>query len=652
MKTTTEKARRDTWLTPSRICLALLLLGFVLLGIWGVSVLRTVRSLQDHLRAAEALMEGDPLQALQEEPETVTHLLHAARADVVQLRRQTGVLAQLGPALGWLPRVGPLLADAAPLVELADGLTEAGVLLWDAASPALVGATGDLDLLPRLAAASELLQPSLPSASAAVARAQAARAKIDVGALPWRVRGPLEKIDPLLPWLDEGLALAEAAPPLLGVDVPRTYLILALNEDELRPGGGFITGVGEVRLDNGRIVKMNFRDAYAVDDFSQPYPDPPEPLNRFLGVDLWVFRDSNWSPDFPTAARQAVALYRPGYAVEIDGVVAVDQYAVQQLVGALGPLTVSGVDAPVTGATLFDYIHQAWAPEDGELDGEWWRQRKDFMGTLTQAALARLQSGQVDARGLADVTLRLLEEKHLLIYVEDDAVASLLAEQGWDEGVRASQGDYLMLNEANLGYNKASAKVQRALHYRVDLTQSPPHADLTVVYTHTSDADVTCTPEIRYDPVYTEMMDRCYWAYLRLYLPKGTVPREASRHPIPASALHGGSRWEGTPTISKTETHLIVGQALLLPPSSREMLTFDYTLPESVLQRSGETWRYRLDVQKQPGVVALPLDFTLRLPPRAEVVSVAPTPTVTGEVLRYTLDLRRDTTITVDYRLP
>ncbi len=41
-----------------------------------------------------------------------------------------------------------------------------------------------------------------------------------------------------------------------------------------------------------------------------------------MGIDLWVFRDSNWSPDFPTAARQAVALYRPGQPVSVDGVVA------------------------------------------------------------------------------------------------------------------------------------------------------------------------------------------------------------------------------------------------------------------------------------------------------------------------------------------
>ena len=101
--------------------------------------------------------------------------------------------------------------------------------------------------------------------------------------------------------LRQGFSALTVAPQLLGMDRPRTYLVLALNEDELRPGGGFITGVGEIRVQAGKVITMTFRDSYAVDDFTQPYPDPPEPMRRYMGLDLLVLRDSNWSPDFPTA---------------------------------------------------------------------------------------------------------------------------------------------------------------------------------------------------------------------------------------------------------------------------------------------------------------------------------------------------------------
>jgi hypothetical protein len=284
-----------------------------------------------------------------------------------------------------------------------------------------------------------------------------------------------------------GLEAAAVAPDLLGMDEPRTYLVLALNEDERRPIGGYITGAGEVWLEAGRLVTMTFRDSYAVDDFTQPYPDPPEPLRRYMGIDLWVFRDSNWSPDFPTAARQAISLYRPGYPVSVDGVIALDQQAVRGLVDGLGPLAMEGTEKPVTGDTVITYMRRAWAPEDGDLNREWWKQRKSFMGPLAETAWERVQGGRVDWVTLARTLLRLLEEKHLLIYLRNPDAAALLSGQGWDGALRPGPalstaegpGDFLMVVDANVGYNKASARVQETISYQVDLHQSPPQAMLT-----------------------------------------------------------------------------------------------------------------------------------------------------------------------------
>jgi len=652
-----------TW-SPVRVGLALLLLGLILLGVWAVQVYATARSLQAHLVAAEALASGDPLQALSD-PEAVGQLLTGLRADVVTLQRHTGGLARIAPALRWLPTVGPLLGDAPALLDMGDGLTEAGVVLWDAFAPALQDLqSGEGDLLESFAVALEQAQPHLGEARAAVQRAQEARAQLTAESLPERLQEPLGKLDAVLPWLDDGLALVQVAPDLLGMHGPRTYLLLALNEDELRPGGGFITGVGEVRLQAGRIVTMTFRDSYAADDFSLPYPDPPEPLRRFLGLDQWVFRDSNWSPDFPTAARQAIELYRPGYPVSIAGVIAFDQQAARRLVGALGPLTVAGAEEPVTGESLIAAIHQAWAPEGGKLDQEWWEQRKSFMGLLAEAAVARVESGKVEWGPLAETLLNLLEEKQLQVYMAEPAVEECLSERGWDGGLRPVQGDFLFPVEANLGYNKASARIRRTLSYIVDLTQplarSPrtqplARAELTLVYTHTSAVDYPCKPEVRYDPVYVQMMDRCYWAYLRLYLPEGARLVEASRHPIPAAAMWDGQPWTGFPVEEAPERdHTVLAQAFLLPSGSQVALHFVYELPAGVLQEEpGGVFHYHLDVQKQAGLDAVPVDISLHLPPNAVLLESQPQPTAQQDgVLVYRFDLREDSSLSVRYRVP
>ena len=95
-------------------------------------------------------------------------------------------------------------------------------------------------------------------------------------------------------------------------------------------------------IDAGKIISLTVEDSYAVDDFTTPYPDPPAPLRDYMGIDLWVFRDSNWSPDFPVAARQAISLYTQTRGGHIDGVIAMNQKVVEALVDGFGPLTIDG----------------------------------------------------------------------------------------------------------------------------------------------------------------------------------------------------------------------------------------------------------------------------------------------------------------------
>ena len=77
----------------------------------------------------------------------------------------------------------------------------------------------------------------------------------------------------------------------LGADGPRTYLLLAQNNDELRATGGFISGAGHVTIDRGKITSLILKDSYAVDTWDQPHPEPPGPLRKYMATDLWVLRD-------------------------------------------------------------------------------------------------------------------------------------------------------------------------------------------------------------------------------------------------------------------------------------------------------------------------------------------------------------------------
>ncbi len=635
-----------------KIALGLVVLGVLLLVIWGVQSAVAAGSLLRSLQTAQTLLEGDPLAT---DATAFGTLLHETRRDVVVLRRNLGWLAGMGPAFRWLPKMGVLAGDAPALLAIADSLTQAGVLLWDAVEPAMVAFQAGEPVLEMLPDVFTRLAPDLPRAQSAVTRARTAYATLDVDALPGRLQGPLRQLGALLPLLDDGLALAEIGPSLLGLDSPRTYLLLVLNESELRPGGGFITGVGEVRVEAGKIAQMEFSDSYAADDFTQPYPLSPEPLRQFMGIELLVFRDSNWSPDFPTAVRQALELYRPRHEVTVDGVIAVDQYAAQRLLDPLGPMTLPGFDAPVTGATLLDQLYSTWAPEDGQMDAEWWLQRKAFMEPFAEAVMVRISAGDIDWLALAKAGKQLVDEKHIQVYFGDADVRALLAARGWDGGLRASEGDYAMVVEANLGYNKASGKLDRAFTYEVDLTQSPPRATMTMAYTHTSQVDIACVPGSRYDPEYTQMMDRCYWAYLRLYVPEGAQLVEASRHPIAEEFVVRKGTWDGMARVTAAPegAYAVFEQALLLPTASQAVVYFTYTLPDDVVQQNTDgTLTYHLLWQKQAGLVDVPARLILHMPQNAVLCPSQALPSANDAgVLVYDVDLRVDSNVHTCYQI-
>lgn len=621
-----------------RIGWLLIALGIVIVGVWGARLAWNAYSLRarfDQLRTTAKQSDVAPL----------CETLWAMQDDLFALRRDVGGLVALAPMFQWLPIFGNDL-DAAPrLAATGDDLAEAGSLVCEA-----FARSGERETT--LGAVTRVLaenQPLVQQAAARAARAEQTLAPIQSETLSPLLASRVQTLQRVASLARAGLQLATLVPYLGGSDQPRTYLVLGLNEDELRPGGGFITGAGEVQVYKGRIVAMIFRDSYAADDFSKPYPDPPEPLYRLLGVEQWVFRDSNWSPDFPTAARQAMALYRPsGVTPKFDGVIAFDQYALQELVGALGPLRVPDYNEPITRANVVAYMRHAWAPSNGKFTGEWWLKRKSFIGTLADAARQSIETGGFDKLALADAALRLLEGKHIQIYLEHPEAAATLRALKWDGALLPPNSDAVMIVDANLGYNKVNARIRQSATYNIDLNVQPPRGELTLVYTHTVSANVPCVPETRYDPIYEQMMNRCYWNYLRVFVPASTRLDDATHIPIPANVL-----WHKKPDAGDVITRdegawRAFETTMLLPTAQSQTRRYAWTLAPEVLQWHANVATYRFEWHKQAGASAYPVTVNVRLPLGCVLRDATPRPSAFEDgtvVFRFALD--RDQTIQV-----
>jgi len=668
-------ARKPVYLI---VGLAFLLAGMVLVAGLGWMKVRRVRTcVESTLDGLNALQDLAPAASVEEADLDLVGVgaqLRGLQADLACLRTESGGLLVLAPLLGWLPEVGGDAASAPELLEMAEALVNAGVLVSDAMAPLLEGmeeqgTTAQSDGQGRLDLAEAVLtldaaQPVLASAEADLERAWDLQVELESRALSPRLGRLLALTARYLPLLRTGVGAAQLAPELLGANGPRTYLILAQNDDERRPTGGWISGLGLFTVEDGRVSEVGFLDSWMVDNLQVPHEFPPESMYRTLWAEIWLFRDANWSPDFPTSARVAESILRQDQGIVVDGVIAVDQRALQLIVGALAPLEVESTDEPVNGANVLAFVRQAWAePEDGVTLDEGWSQwvvhRKDFMSNLAEAMLRRVQEQpeSVDLSRLASSLWKSLQERHLLVYLHDQEAAALLASQRWDGGILTEMGDYLQVVDANVGFNKVDPNVKREITYRVDLTDpARARAEVVVTYRNASQRTVErCVQEVESVPAYEQRMHACFWNYVRVYLPEGARLEAAEREPVPTGSLLDRYRFaalrDAGPDAGPVENgKAAYGLFFALAPGEQRDVRLAWQLAPGAIEKEGDRVRYRLLVQKQSGTPGIPLRLIVNLPPGARVHSSTPEPAeIAGDELRYSLSLATDQRIEISF---
>ena len=312
-----------------------------------------------------------------------------------------------------LVAIARVLPPTAANVEGADRLVEAGGHLLDAVGEGLaigrdfveVRETAGPDAgadsaLARLVGLMVRARDAAASAAGSVADARRALA-----ATPDGLIGPLEsmrdamstRVERYAPLLDTYLAASDRVPSILGWDGPRRYLILTQDPAELRPTGGFIGSYGTISFDHGAITEHRFQDVAPLDvPWDYPRIEPPQELSDYLlgPSQPWQFADANWSPDFPTSARDALRLYTNESGDDaLDGVLAITTYTIDELLKATGPVDVPEYDATISsGETTLKVLQLTRSAPRGE-------DRKAFLSAFADRLFTALFTLPPDSWG-------------------------------------------------------------------------------------------------------------------------------------------------------------------------------------------------------------------------------------------------------------
>lgn len=579
------------------------------------SASRAFRDLEDTLTA------GQPSAILQDPGELSFQVAHLASLDhhVLATYRILRPLLPLCRYLGWVPYLGPDIAAIPSLLPTVSHATHAASTLTQTfsrlAPEAMELPRGLAHSVPRLVDVLSGSQSDLAHAQQSIDEAVEHRSRIDRANLTRRTKSLLDQFDRLLPSLSHGIQASRVLPGLLGAATPRTYLILAQNNHELRATGGFISGVGVIHIDQGQILGVHFQDSYTVDDLTQPHPLPPPALRREMGASILLLRDANWWPDFPTSAQVIMDLYLQDQGTQVDGVIAVDLVALTMLLRALEPVQIPGYPEAVSSTNLQSLIMRYWeAPRlaaPGQDVTDWWEHRKDYVGDLLAALFQRTteSSSLQDLVALSSSLADALTQKHLLIYVDQPVGAqSLLRELGWDGSLRNRAGDALMVVDSNVGFNKVNPNIEQALDLAVSIgADGTIQSDLVLSYRHRVTQPIpACVHESRYGDSYSDLMERCYWDYLRIYL-------------LLNSQVSGLSGTDVPVQLSTENSRTVASTGFLLEPGQARQIRLSYVPAVNAVAGS-----YSLLVQKQPGTEAVPLRVTVELPAGSQPSHLAP----------------------------
>lgn len=600
--------------------------------------------------------------------------LSVLREDFHALREEVEPLLWMGPLLQWAPEYGGELAEARDFLVMADSTLAASDGLYRAFSPLLdtiadtdTGSSFDMTKVTQLMSDA---RPQLIEAQALMEEAAQARERIDLERLSPRTREAMTLADKALAWMQDGIVIALEFPRMAGAtdEGPKTYLLLAQNEDELRPTGGFITAAGTLMMQDAQLGNLTFQGSGELDNWTKAYPSAPWQLHQYMNSEVLVLRDANWFSDYRVAAVYAETLYAYQNDHSVDGVIVIDQHVLVELLRVTGPIPLEGSAELIGADSVVEYMRAQKIPPwvITEANSALW-DNKAFINRLTAALLKRIIEGGFELEQMARVLLQALDEHHILLQFDNPALTPVLVRRGWDGAIRPGAGDFLMAVDFNSGFNKTNAVVESRLEYEVNLSRpESPAAQLSIAHANKA-AKLPCLPEFSIRQILTEIekeqyveedypINRCYWAYVRVYTAPGTELLDANPQTISGESLLSG--FDVPPQVDalgkEEEIQGAQGFGFLKLVQGGETVETNlrFGLPAFVVEQTDGAWKYQLRVQKQPGTIAVPFVLRVQLPPGAVVQSMPESAVFENGTVILETDLRLDLNLEIVFVVP
>lgn len=461
-----------------------------------------------------------------------------------------------------------------------------------------------------------------PAAEDAHALANELKA-IDAETLPEQYREQFIRLrkqaELMAPSLVEAAKLSKQASSFLGEQIDKRYLLVFQNNSEQRGPGGFMGSFALVDFSRGEIKKLSVPKGgtYDTEAGLTEFVVAPKPL--WLLNPLWHFWDSNWWPDWPTSAKKIQWFYEKSDGPTVDGVISLTPTVVEKLLEIHGPVDMTKEYGVVIDAKNFWQVTQTFSEQKPQETTE----PKKIIGDLISRLLEDLPKNMNPEKAFALIGMleQSLEEKQILVYLNDPELQRSVEDFGWDAGIKKIDGDYLMVSSTNIGGQKSDRVMKKTITHDSQILPDGQIIDtLKVERAHSGEKN---QPFVGVRNV----------AWIRVYVPEGArlISAKGFRQPDASYFESPEANWKDDPDLesennaitdaaSGTKIYSENGKTVfanwsMVDPGETATLEFVYALPFNFTETQPKTWfdriwnrlkndpsyHYNLLVQKQPG---------------------------------------------------
>lgn len=387
--------------------------------------------------------------------------------------------------------------------------------------------------------------------------------------------------------MDKLVPLVQLLPALTGYPQESNFLVILQNNDELRPTGGFIGTYGLMTVKNAKPNNITTEDVYHLD---MPCIDklkvtPPAPISKYMGVTYWWLRDANWSPDFPTSAKQIEDMFLAESAcagrenAKPTAIIAINPDLISDLLKLVGPITVEGetYDSSNFQPLLQYNVEVAYQ----EKDITSWNRKNIINSVVSELEKRLIDLPSNKWPDVLSVLQNNITKRNLQLYFDNESYQKVATELGIAGEIKQTDKDYLMVIDANLAAFKSDSVMNKKIAYNISSGSNGLISQLNLNYQHNGGFDWRTTR---------------YRSYTRIYAPLGS--RLISSDKLTDFAMTDDQ------TLNKT----VFGFFWSIEPGQSSSINISYRLPKNITEDN-----YELYFQKQSGSRLAEFSYTKNL---------------------------------------